>query len=86
MTIVEAAHFLVKEAFLEPTNADAEVKRYTMSPTQPLCYLIGKLEILKLREEYQKKKGMNFSLYEFHEKFLRASSLPIPLIRKELLS
>lgn len=85
MTITEAAQFLVNEAFLEPANAAAEVKRYTMSPTQPLCYLIGKLEILKLREEYQKKKGINFSLYEFHEKFLRASSLPIPLIRKEIL-
>lgn len=86
MTITEAVQFLVKEAFLEPANAAAEVKRYTMSPTQPLCYLMGKLEILKLREEYQRKKGTDFSLYEFHEKFLQASSLPIPLIRKELLS
>ena len=86
MTIVEATQFLVKEAFLEPANAVAEVKRYTMSPTQPLCYLVGKLEILKLREECRKKKGSGFSLYEFHERFLRASSLPIPLIRKELLS
>ncbi len=85
MTIVEAVHFLVKEAFLEPANAAAEVKRYTMSPTQPLCYLIGKLEILKLREEYRKKKGTAFSLYEFHKEFLEASSLPIPLIRREIL-
>ncbi len=86
MTTTDAAQFLVKETFLEPANAAAEVKRYTMSPTQPLCYLIGKLEILKLREEYQRKKGADFSFHEFHEKFLRASSLPIPLIREELLS
>ena len=85
MSVGDAIHFLIEEAFLEPANAVAEVKRYTLSPTQPLCYLIGKQEILRLREEYKKKRGSSFTLYDFHERFLKASSLPLPLIRRELL-
>ena len=45
--------FLVKEVGLEHANALAEVRRYTTSPTQPLSYLVGKLEILKLIEEFK---------------------------------
>jgi uncharacterized protein (DUF885 family) len=33
----------------------AEASHYTLSPTQPMSYLIGKLEILKLIDEYKKR-------------------------------
>ncbi|MCP4631278.1 MAG: DUF885 domain-containing protein, partial [candidate division Zixibacteria bacterium] len=50
MTYEEAVDMLVNTAQIEPVNAEKEVKRYTKTPTQPMSYLIGKIEILKLRE------------------------------------
>ena len=32
-----------------------------------LFYTIGKLEILKLRDDYKKQEGANFSLKKFHD-------------------
>jgi len=59
MTVEEGINFLIDRVGLEKSNATAEIRRYTMSPTQPMSYLIGKLEILKLIEEY--KKGIQTS-------------------------
>ncbi len=52
MKFGEAVDFLVNEGFLEKINAEKEVRRYTFSPTQPLSYLIGKKEIMRMRERY----------------------------------
>ena len=44
-----------------------ETKRGTSDPTY-LMYTLGKLEIMKLREDYKKKMGAKFSLQEFHDR------------------
>lgn len=85
MSVDKAVEVMV-QAGLEPVNARAEVRRYTMSPTQPMSYLIGKLEIQKLAEEYWRKKGDAFSLAEFHRELLSCGSLPPSLAAKKLLS
>ena len=54
MSVDEAVQFLVQECSLEPTNALAEVRRYTQSPTQPQSYLMGKLAILELVADYRR--------------------------------
>ncbi|MFN4180178.1 MAG: DUF885 domain-containing protein [Armatimonadota bacterium] len=78
----EAVNWLVSEAHLERANAVAEVRRYTASPTQPLSYLTGKMAILRLREEIQKREGSSFSLRSFHDKLLQAGGLPIRLVEE----
>ncbi|MGQ9478283.1 MAG: DUF885 domain-containing protein, partial [Candidatus Bipolaricaulia bacterium] len=83
MTVEEAIDFLVERAGLERTNAQAEVRRYTLSPTQPMSYLIGKLEILKIIDEY-KKKHPQASLREIHDALLSCGSLPPRLMRQRL--
>ena len=50
--------------------AEIETKRGTADPTY-LYYTLGKLEILKLREDYKQKMGANFNLQEFHNRFLK---------------
>jgi len=82
MSFDEAVYLLVSEAHLEHANAVAEVRRYTASPTQPLSYLTGKMAILKLREEVQKKEGSGFSLKGFHDRLLQAGGLPIRLVEQ----
>jgi len=85
MTFEEGVDMLVKVAHLEPANAEAEVKRYTMSPTQPMSYLTGKLAILDFRAEYKTRKGSAFNLREFHDKLLSYGSIPIKMIKEEMM-
>jgi uncharacterized protein (DUF885 family) len=84
MTVEEGINFLVDQCQLEPTNATAEVRRYTMTPTQPQSYLMGKLQILDLVEDY-KKANPAASLREVHDAILAAGSLPPRLMREALL-
>jgi uncharacterized protein (DUF885 family) len=83
MTIEEAVNFLVEEAGLERGDAQAEVNRYTSSPTQPQCYLMGKLQILDIVEEY-KRRYPQASLREMHDEILNSGSLPPRLMRLRL--
>jgi uncharacterized protein (DUF885 family) len=66
------------------TNGDRETKRGTSDPTY-LYYTLGKLEILKLREDYRKARGASFSLEEFHNRFLSQGTPPIKIIRRAML-
>jgi uncharacterized protein (DUF885 family) len=84
MTVDEAVQFLVQEAGLEPTNALAEVRRYTQSPTQPQSYLMGKLAILELVADYRRAHP-DASLREVHDTLLGSGSLPPRLMRLRLL-
>ena len=48
-------------------------------------YTMGKLMILKLREDYKAKMGAQYSLQKFHDTFIGLGPLPLPLIRKAML-
>ncbi len=84
MTLEEATAFFEREAHMERVNAEREAMRGTSDPTY-LVYTLGKLQILRLREDYQRKVGERFSLKEFHDRFLGFGYPPIKLIREELL-
>lgn len=84
MSVEEAIKMLVQVAGLKEPNAIAEVHRYTQSPTQPMCYLIGKLEILKIADDYKLRKGSSFDLKTFHDELLSFGSLAPRLIRTML--
>ncbi|HEY1242996.1 MAG TPA: DUF885 domain-containing protein [Bryobacteraceae bacterium] len=80
----QAAEFFVKEGYQPKPIAEKESERGTSDPTY-LVYTLGKLEILKLREDYKKMKGAAFSLQEFHDAFMQQGAAPIKLVRRALL-
>src|SRR6202142_3202621 len=84
MTLAEAEEFFVKEGYQTPAVAKVETKRGTSDPTY-LVYTLGKLEILKLREDYHKMKGADFSLMEFHNRLMQQGGVPLKIIRKAML-
>jgi uncharacterized protein (DUF885 family) len=84
MTLDEGIAFFAKEGYMERVNAEREAMRGTADPTY-LVYTLGKLQILKLREDYKKKVGDRFNLQEFHERFLGFGYPPVKLIREEIL-
>jgi uncharacterized protein (DUF885 family) len=84
MTFDEAVDFFQKEGYQSKESALVEAKRGTSDPTY-LYYTLGKLEILKLREDLKKKQGADFNLEEFHDNFLRQGFPPVKIVREALL-
>ena len=84
MTFDQAVEYLVQEAMIEPGNARREVRRYVMAPAQALCFLVGKLELLAIRDEAMARFGDRFNLNDFHAGLLSGGALPIKLVRDEI--
>jgi uncharacterized protein (DUF885 family) len=84
MSFDQAVEFFQKEGYQSKESAIIETKRGTADPTY-LYYTLGKLEIMKLREDLMKKQGTAFSLEEFHNNFLRQGFPPIKIVRQALL-
>jgi uncharacterized protein (DUF885 family) len=84
LTIPEAEDFFVKEGYQARPIAEVETKRGT-SDALYLYYTLGKLEIMKLREDVKKKQGAAFNLQQFHDDFMRQGFAPVKVIRKAML-
>jgi uncharacterized protein (DUF885 family) len=83
-TIDQAVDFFVKEGYQSHSVGLVETKRGTADATY-LYYTLGKLEIMKLREDLKKKQGAAFSLESFHDNFMRQGFAPVKVIRKAML-
>jgi uncharacterized protein (DUF885 family) len=84
MTFQQGVDFFVKEGYQTHGLALVETKRGASDPTY-LYYTLGKLQILKLREDYRRLRGTNFSLLDFHNQFLAQGFPPIKIIRRAML-
>ncbi len=85
MTVEEATRFFQDNCYYEPKTARQEAIRGAYDP-EYLYYTLGKLEILKLREDYRKQQGPKFTLEEFHDQMLRHGAPPIRLLREVMLN
>ncbi len=84
MTVDQAEEFFQKEGYQSKETAVVETKRGAGDPTY-LNYTLGKLEIMKLREDVKQKEGSAFSLEKFHDDFLRQGFPPIKIVREAML-
>ena len=85
MSYQQGIDFFMKQGFMTRAYAERETKRGTSDPTY-LVYTLGKLEILKLREDYRQKMGPSFNLEQFHNDFVKQGGIPIKIIRKNMLA
>jgi uncharacterized protein (DUF885 family) len=84
MSFDEAIEFFQKEGYQPKETATVETKRGAGDPTY-LYYTLGKLEIMKLREDMRKKQGAAFSLEKFHDDFLKQGFPPVKIVRRALM-
>jgi uncharacterized protein (DUF885 family) len=84
ITFDQAVDFFVKEGYQSRETALVETKRGTSDPTY-LYYTLGKLQILKLREDLRRKEGAAFSLEKFHDDFMKQGFPPIKIVRRALM-
>ena len=85
MTFEEAVEFLIRHTGMERDAAISEVRWYTMRPSYPLSYLLGKHLILQLKNELMKRLGKRFNLKKFHDTMLYAGNLPFKYMRELVL-
>ena len=79
-----AKKYFTDQCFQQPANGYEEARRGAYNPTY-LYYTLGKLEIMKLRADYEKIMGTAYSLSAFHTAFVKQGGVPIKLIRKILI-
>ena len=84
MTVKQAEDYFVTEGYQPRPVGVSESKRGTSDPTYGY-YTMGKLMILKLRDDYKAKMGAEYSLQKFHDTFIGLGPLPLPLIRRAML-
>ncbi|MBV9659275.1 MAG: DUF885 domain-containing protein [Verrucomicrobia bacterium] len=84
MSVDDAAIFFHDNCYYEPKPAMQEALRGTFDPGY-LFYTLGKLEILKLREDYRKQEGEAFSMQKFHDAMTDHGQMPVRLLREVLL-
>jgi uncharacterized protein (DUF885 family) len=83
-TVEEATKFIMDNAYYEEKPARSEATRGTYDPGY-LYYTLGKLMILKLRDDWKTEQGSAYTLQRFHDKLLSHGSPPIPLLRQLML-
>jgi len=84
MSVDDATKFFQENCYMEEKPARSEAMRGTFDIGYG-SYSLGKLQILKLRNDYQAQEGDKFSLKKFHDEILNHGMLPIRLLREVLL-
>jgi uncharacterized protein (DUF885 family) len=63
---------------------ESEVDRYIASPGQATAYMVGRLEIERLRAEAETRLGNAFDIREFHDRVLESGTVPLSLLRAHM--
>ncbi len=84
MTLDQGTRFFVDHCHYEEKTARQEAIRGTFDPGY-CFYTLGKLQFLKLREDWKRQEGPAFSLQRFHDEALRHGAPPLRLLRETML-
>jgi uncharacterized protein (DUF885 family) len=84
MSVDAATKFFQDNCYYEEKPAHQEALRGTFDPGY-LYYTLGKLQILKLRHDWQAQEGTAYSLERFNDEMMRHGMPPIRLLREKML-
>ncbi|MFV0478608.1 MAG: DUF885 domain-containing protein [Parahaliea sp.] len=84
MTIEESQKLFMEGAYQDRGTAEQQAARGTYDPAY-LNYTLGKIMIMKLRDEWTGSRGGRKAWREFHDTFLSYGGPPIPLVRAQML-
>lgn len=73
----QAIDYLAQNTPMSSVEIEAEVDRYIAYPGQALAYMVGRLELQRIRREAHDALGERFDLKEFHDLVLAGGSLPL---------
>jgi hypothetical protein len=80
-SLEEAVQFMINETGAPRGYIEKEVRRYAVEPAQPMSYIIGKRQIMKIRDDVRGEMGDAFTLKAFHDNLLSCGSVQLYLLR-----
>ena len=78
----EAIEYMLAHSPMSRTQVEGEIDRYIGSPGQALGYMMGRLEIDRIRAEAEEKLGAEFDIKKFHDVVLSTGSVPISTLNR----
>ncbi len=78
----QAIDYFLDNSPMSLGTIEAEVDRYIGMPGQALAYMIGRLEIMRMRAEAEKALGARFDIKGFHDTVLGSSLVPMPTLER----
>jgi len=81
----QASQFFQDNLYMTKAQADAEVLKISLAPTDGFSYILGMDRILEMRRYYQRTEAKYFDLRRFHTLFLKMGEIPIDRIQEEML-
>ncbi len=81
-TRAQAVAYFEHNTALSTQNINTEVDRYIAWPGQALSYMIGQMDIFKLRDEAQRTLGAKFDIKAFHAAVLEHGALPLTILNR----
>ena len=81
----QCVKYFMEAGGLDREAAEGEAAGAASDPTQKICYITGKWQIMNLLGKYRDTEGDNFSLGRFHDDLIKNGSLPVAVIEWILL-
>ena len=79
-----AIDYLLANSALTPSNVENEVDRYIAEPGQALAYMVGRIELERLREHARQRLGGRFDIRAFHDAVLSGGGVPLSVLAEEI--
>src|SRR3954454_3640444 len=81
-----AIEYMLENSPMRRGHVTAEIDRYAVTPGQALSYMIGRLEIQRIRREAEARQGDNFDIKAFHDAVLDSGPMPLGLLDSHVAS
>ncbi len=85
LSLEETVRYFADQNTMPFETAKAECEKYFLNPGTASSYLVGKMELIKLRARLKNKFKEEFSLPLFHQGLVDYGAIPIPLIQRSMI-
>jgi uncharacterized protein (DUF885 family) len=76
----QAVDYMRANTMMPQVEIDSEVDRYIADPGQALAYMIGRLEIQRIRAQAERALGERFDIRSFHDTVIGNGPLPLGVL------
>jgi uncharacterized protein (DUF885 family) len=80
----QAIDYMLAHLLYDRQTIESEVDRYIASPGQATSYMVGRLEIERLRREAEARLGGRFDIRQFHDRVLESGNVPLPVLQTHI--
>jgi uncharacterized protein (DUF885 family) len=76
----QAVQYMLDQTPMMPVEIESETDRYIADPGQALAYMVGRLEIQRIRADAEAALGRDFDIRGFHDAVLGSGALPLSVL------